>query len=184
MTTTIVGGVIGVAGVILGAALTWLQQTLAARAAAKVVAAALFTQVVKAITLMETEQALFRHRRTSKHANFIALANVAVKGLAGRASGRGLAGFADGLGDMTAWDAAEGARFSDRYVAARAEVTTAIVQLSLMSDGLQKACADLSDALGVKTDADGKRGDGAEKADAEVQKALGRLRAAVAGYRG
>jgi hypothetical protein len=30
-----------------------------------------------------------------------------------------------------AWDAAEGARFSDRYVAARAEATTVLVQLSL-----------------------------------------------------
>ena len=128
MSTVIVGGVLGIVGVVLGVALTWVQQRHTASSAARAVAAALFTQVVKAIALMDTEQALFRHRRTGRHANFIALANVAVTALAANASGNWMTGLADGLGGMTAWDAAEGARFSDRYVAARAEATTAVVQ--------------------------------------------------------
>jgi hypothetical protein len=108
MSTVIVGGVLGIVGIVLGVALTWVQQRRAASSAAKAVAAALFTQVVKAIALMETEQALFRHRRTSWNANFIALGNVAVQALAAKASGNWMTGLAEGLGGMTAWDAAEG----------------------------------------------------------------------------
>ena len=53
-----------------------------------------------------------------------------------------------------------------------------------MSDGLQKACADLGEALDVKALADGKRGRGLKEAEAAVQKAVGRLRVTVCEYRG
>jgi len=97
-------------------------------------AAALFTQVVKAITVMETEKIVFRDRRTGLHANLRAIGNVALQVLAGHAAGNWPSGAASGISGLAAWDAAEGARFTDRYFAARAEATTALVQLSLMSD--------------------------------------------------
>lgn len=185
MTTTIVGGVIGVLGVVLGVALTWAQQRFAAKSAARGVAASLFTQVVKAIALMETERALFWHRRESRHANFIALGNVAMQALAAKtSSGNWASGFASGLGGMTAWDANEGARFTDRYFAARAEATAALVQLSLMSEGLQQACGNLGKALDARAIADGQRRTRGQKADDGVEKAVSQLRSAVCDYRG
>ena len=53
-----------------------------------------------------------------------------------------------------------------------------------MSDGLQKACADLGKALDAKAIADEARGPAGEKAAVEGQEARVRLRTAVCKYRG
>lgn len=148
MGIAIVSGLIGIAGILIGLVWSLVLQRSAARAADRARAADLFTQAARAITAMETELELFRHRRLGRHAVFIAVGNVAMQALAGKfTSGNWVSGAASGLKGMTAWDSAEGGRFTDRYFAARSDAVTALVQLSLMSDGLQKTAGEVHDAL-------------------------------------
>lgn len=132
MELAIVTGIFTILGGAAGTALAAFLQRSADRRADQAQAAALFTQVVKAIIVMETEKIVFRDRRTGLHANLRAIGNVAIQVLAGHAAGNWPSGAANGISGLAAWDAAEGARFTDRYFAARAEATTALVQLSLM----------------------------------------------------
>jgi hypothetical protein len=163
-----------------GTALAAFLQRSADRRAAQAQAAALFTQIVKAITVMETEKIVFRDRRTGLHANLRAIGNVALQVLAGHAAGNWPAGAASGISGLAAWDAAEGARFTDRYFAARAEATTALVQLSLMSDALQKAAGEISDALDALGSA--RKARDREAAGKQISEAVAGLRTAVRDY--
>ena len=79
-----------------------------------------------------------------------------------------------------AWDSAEGARFADRFLAARSEIGPARVQLSLMSDSLQSAAAEVSSAAAAVMKAR-KQGD-VNAADERLQNAIADLRGAVRGF--
>lgn len=180
MGIAIVSGLIGIAGILIGLIWSSVQQRAAARAADRDRAVGLFTSAARGITLMEAELALFRHRRDGRRPNFIALGNVALQVLAARAAGNWASGAASGLSGMTAWDASEGSRFTDRYLAAKAEAMGALVQLSLMSDGLQRAAGEVSDAI----DAIGsvRKARDREAAGKRLAEASAGLRAAVRDY--
>jgi hypothetical protein len=148
MELVIVAGIFTILGGAATAVLAAVFQRFADRRADRAKAADLFTQAARGITAMEAELALFRHRRDGWRPNLIALGNVFVQFVAGKiTSGSWLGGAAPGLRGMTEWDAAEGGRFTDRFLVARAEAVSALIQLSLMSDGLQKAATEVTGAL-------------------------------------
>jgi hypothetical protein len=182
MDLAIVTGIFTILGGLAGAALTWLQQSVASRQADRVQAQELFVQLAKAIGTMETERAVFRERRDSRRANFLAAGNAILHALAGRAEGNWIKGAASGTSALVAWDAAEGARFTDRYQFAASEAMSTLIRLSLISPTLQQTATDVGDALAATVKAR-KPGD-IEAADKEARKAVAALRDAVTAYAG
>ncbi|HET9081347.1 MAG TPA: hypothetical protein VFO01_12640 [Trebonia sp.] len=81
---------------------------------------------------------------------------------------------------MTSWDAAEGARFTDRVQPAVIEANTALVQLSLMSPGLQQAATRVSEAPAATGNARKPRD--VKAAGKQPGDAIAGLRAAVVEY--
>lgn len=182
MITVIITGVFTLAGVSLGNLLSALHQRRAERAAARAKAADLFTQVVRGIGLMETEQAVFLVRRSSWRANFVATGSAVLHLFAAKEAGNWITGAASGIEKLAAWDAAEGARFTERYPAAAADVISALVQLSLLSDDLEKTANDLGDALHAAMSARKPGRDTAATHD--LREATAALRTSVRDYMG
>jgi hypothetical protein len=149
MSGDIVTGVFTIAGILVGSALTTLGKLAADRRAERAQARDLFTVVVKAITAMEVEKASFKERRDSWHANFLAIGGAVLTTFAAHTEGNWIKGAATSIGDLMAWDSAEGVRFIDRFQVAAAEIGPALIQLSLMSDGLQAAASPVGDAAGA-----------------------------------
>ena len=179
-TTGIFAAATTAGGTLLGYSLNALSQRSASRSAARQQAQDLFVQIANAIGAMETERAVFRERRDSPRANFLAAGNAFLHALAGRAEGNWLKGAASGTSALAAWDAAEGARFTDRYQLAASEAMSALIRLSLISPALQKAASDVGDGLADTVKARKPRD--LEAANKEVQKAIAGLRAAVRDY--
>jgi len=177
MSGNIITGVFAIAGIIVGYALTALGRLAADRRAERAKARDLFTVVVKAITAMEIEKASFRERRDSFRANFLAVGGAVLTTFAAHSEGNWIKGAATSIGDLMAWDSAEGARFVDRFQAAAAEIGPALVQLSLMSEGLQAAASPVGDAVGAVMKA--RRPRDVKAADEQLQKTIAGLRRAV-----
>lgn len=186
MDPAVITGIFSLSGTALGAGLgyglTTLTQRSAARRAARQKAQDLFAQVVRAIGTVEMEKAAFRERRDSWRPNALAAGGVLLELLAARAAGNWASGAAGGVSRMIEWDSAEGARFIDRYQAAMAQITPALVQLSLMSPGLQAAAAKAGDAIGAAAVARKPRD--RETAGKQVTAAVGELRGEVAAFAG
>ncbi|HWG24095.1 hypothetical protein [Actinospica sp.] len=131
---------------------------------------------------METERALFRHRRDSWKANFLAGGQALLHVIAAHvSSGNWVSGAATGIDALAAWDANEGARFTDRYTAASIQASAALVQLSLMSDRLQQAAGEVTDTLFAYQQA--RKSRQAQLAEKQLMEAIRALRTAVRGYR-
>ena len=144
VTTGIFTAATAAGGTLLGYALSTFSQRSANRSAARQQAQDLFVQAAKAIVALEAEITAFRERRDSRRANFLAGGTAILHALAGRAEGNWVKGAASGISALVAWDAAEGARFTERYQVARAEASAALIQLSLMSPALQEAAGNVS----------------------------------------
>jgi len=177
MSGNIITGVFTIAGIIVGSALAALGKLGADRRAERAKARDLFTVVVKAITAMEVEKASFRERRDSFRANFLAIGGAVLTTFAAHSEGNWIKGAATSIGDLMAWDSAEGARFIDRFQVAAAEIGPALVQLSLMSEDLQAAASPVGDAVGAVMKA--RRPRDVKAADEELQKMIAVLRRAV-----
>jgi hypothetical protein len=167
MSGDIITGIFTIAGIIVGSAL----------AAERSKARDLFTQVVKAISAMEVEKASFKERRDSLRPNLLKLGGAALTTYAAYLEGNWVKGAATSVRDLMAWDSAEGARFVDRFQAAATEIGPALVQLSLMSDGLQSAASPVGDAVGAVMKA--RKPADAKAADEQLQKTIAGLRRAV-----
>jgi hypothetical protein len=102
---------------------------------------------VRGIGGIQIEKAVFTERRDSWRPNLLAVGAAILHLAAGRFEGNWIRGAARGVDSMAAWDSAEGARFTDRFQPAVIEVSTALVQLSLMSPGLQRAAGQVYDPL-------------------------------------
>jgi hypothetical protein len=180
MGLAIVTGIFTILGGLAGAALTAIQQRAAGRRADRAKAQDLFVQVTRAITTLETEKAVFRHRRDGWRPNLLATATAAMHIIAGHTEGNWLKGAAAGTDSLVAWDSAEGARFTDRYQAARGELTNALVQLSLMSPALQQAAGQVSDAIAATEQA--RKAREVKATGEQVRKAIAALRSAVTAH--
>ena len=166
---------------VIGSVITEVSQAAAGRRADRKAdrgqARALFTQIVTATAVIDMEKALFRERRDSWRANATALSQVLLQLAAARNDGNWLRGAAAGLGGIREWDAAEGARFTDRLQSAAAQANPALVSLSLLSPGFDAPCARVADALGAATAA--RRSADRKKARNDLLQAIRELRAAV-----
>lgn len=75
--------------------------------------------------MLETERAMFRERRDSWRANLVATGQVMLELIAARQDGNWLRGAAAGVRGLREWDAAEGARFAERFQEAGARMAAA-----------------------------------------------------------
>jgi len=182
MSDAIITGIFTIAGIIVGSALAAVGGWIAGRHAEQARAGDLFARVVMAIGALEIEKASFRERRDSWRPNFLAIGGALLHTFAAHTEGNWIKGAATGVGSLRAWDSAEGERLIDRVQAAVAEIGPALVQLSLMSDGLQSAASGVSDALGTVLQAR-KPGD-SKAAGEQLQKAIAGLRGAVRAFGG
>lgn len=166
---------------VIGSIITAASQSAAVRRAGRQAsrdqARALFTQITCAIAALEAEKAIFRERRDSRRANLLAAGQVLLEIGAGHEGGGLLRGMAAGVSALREWDAAEGARFTDRLQAAAAQANPALVSLSLLSPELQAPCAEVADALGAGLQARGRKD--ITQAQTDLSRAIGRLRGAV-----
>jgi hypothetical protein len=182
MESAIVTGAFTIAAVIVTWVLATAQRRADARGTERAKAEALFIQISTAIGVMETERALFRHRRDSWKANFLAGGQALLHVIAAHvSSGNWVSGAATGIDALAAWDANEGARFTDRYTAASIQASAALVQLSLMSDRLQQAAGEVTDTLFAYQQA--RKSRQAQLAEKQLMEAIRALRTAVRGYR-
>lgn len=135
----------------------------------------LLVQVVTAAAALETERAVFRDRRYSWRASVINAGLAALKMAAAAKDGNWLHGASAGIAGMREWDASEEARFIERLQAAGAQITPALVQLSLLSPAIGEAAGQVGDALAEGSHA---------RRRAEVRAASQSLLDAVASLRG
>jgi hypothetical protein len=166
---------------VIGAVITAASQAAATRRADRQAdrdqARTLFTQIVTATAVIDTEKALFRERRDSWRANATALGQVVLQLAAARQDGNWLRGAASGVRGLREWDAAEGARFIDRLQAAAAQANPALVSLSLLSPRFETPCTKVVGALSHATTA--RRHADRLKAQDDLSRSLAELRAAV-----
>jgi hypothetical protein len=120
-------GIFTIAGGIVTYGLTRISQR---RRAERQRANDLLTQVVRSIGSIQIEKAAFAELRSSWRPNW-------------------LRGAARGSDAMTLSYSGEEALFADRFQPAVLEVTTALVQRSLMSPGLQNAAGQVGKVLGA-----------------------------------
>ena len=177
MDPAVTTGIFTIAGVVVTYGLTRSAQLADSRDADRQKAGDLLTQVVKGIGSLQIEKAVFAERRSSWRPNFLATGAALLHVAAGRLEGNWLRGAARGIDGMAAWDAAEGARFTDRFQLAALEVGAALVQLSLMSPRLQEAASQVNDALSAALTA--RKKPEVNAAEQQMGEAMVELRAAV-----
>lgn len=169
---------------VLGSVITAVSSASAARRAGRQAdrdrARDLLTQVAADAAMLETEQAMFRERRDSWRPNCHAAGQVIVELLAARQDGNWLRGAAAGLRGLREWDAAEGARFAERFQVAGARITVALVALALMSPGLGLAASRVGEALAAGSHARSRQQ--VHAASTALTEAVTELRDAVAVY--
>ena len=130
--------------------------------------------MVTAAAALETEQAFHRERRYSWRTSLISAGLALLQVAAAASDGNWVRGAATGIGGMREWDAAEEARFIERFQAAGAQITPALVQLSLLSPAIAQAAGQVGDALAEGSHA---------RRPAEVRTASQALTSAVASLR-
>lgn len=145
--SVILGAVVGLAGSVLGSLTTVLVQRSARRQAERVEAGRLLAQVQRGVDAWRLEIVTFVFRRRSRRANARATGQAVLEVLAGGADGNWLRGMATAVRDMRGWDSAEADRFQVRLDATYAEINPGLVLLSLFEPPIQRAAAQLSDAL-------------------------------------
>ncbi len=148
--------------------------------AARALARDLLTKVTADAAMLETERAMFRERRDSVRANFLAAGQVLLELIAARQDGNWMRGAAAGVRRLREWDAAEGARFAERFQAAGARVSAALVALALLSPELETASSRVGKALAAGSCARGGRQ--VQAASAAVTDAVAGLREAVSAF--
>jgi G:T/U-mismatch repair DNA glycosylase len=178
-------GIFSLVGVALGGILAHVMGTLtrhsASRDADRQKAEDLLTQLARAVGTIRAAKAAFRERSASRRPRLREVGVAILQTGAGWADGNVLRGMATGAARMVAWDAAEGARFSDRLHPAAADANAALMQLSLMSPGLQVAAENVRDALDA-TVLEWKQADLAA-AHEQLNDAMKNLRAAVVEFK-
>jgi len=137
----------------------------------------LFVKVAKAAASIQAEIAAYRLRRDSKRARGLAGSWALLELGAAHTAGNWLRGCADGVRELRSWDMGESARFFDRFAVPAAEISAALMYLSLMSLGLQQAAIRVTEALDEVWKAK-KPGDITAAGDGLAQ-AVGGLRRAV-----
>jgi hypothetical protein len=177
MDPAVTTGIFTIAGGVATYGLTRISQLSDGRSAERQKANDLLVQIVRGIGTLQIEKASFAERRSSWRPNFLAAGAALLHVVAGHLEGNWIRGAARGVDGMAAWDSAEGARFIDRFQPATLEVATALVQLSLMSPGLQNAAAQVNDGLGAVMNA--RKKSDAAAAERQMNEAIASLRAAV-----
>jgi hypothetical protein len=177
MDPAVTTGIFTIAGGVVTYGLTTISQRSDSHRAERQRANDLLIQVVRGIGTLQIERAVFAERRNSWRPNFLAAGAVLMHLAAGHFEGNWIRGAANGIDGIAAWDSAEGARFTDRFQPAVLEVSTALVQLSLMSSGLQKSAAQVNQALGAAMKA--RKKPDADAADKQMTEAIASLRASV-----
>ncbi len=140
----------------------------------------LLTQVTADAAMLETERAMFRQRRDSWRPNFLAAGQVILELIAARQDGNWLHGAAAGVRGLREWDAAEGARFGERFQAAGTRIAAALVALALMSPDLQAAASRVGEALAAGSHSRG--GKQVQAASTALTEAVAELRDAVSAF--
>jgi hypothetical protein len=110
----------------------------------------------------------------------VATGQVMLELIAARQDGNWLRGAAAGVRGLREWDAAEGARFAERFQEAGARLAAALVALALMSPELGAAASQVGDALATGSRARGKRQ--AQAAGVVLAQAVAELRDAVSAF--
>ena len=177
MDPAVTTGIFTIAGGVVTYGLTRITQRSDSRRAERQRASDLFMQVVRGIGALQIERAVYAERRDSVRPNFLAVGAALLHLAAGHFEGNWIRGAAHGIEGMTSWDSAEGARFTDRFQPAVLEVSTALVQLSLMAPGLQDAATKVNDAVAVLLNA--RKKPAVAVAEKQMNEAIASLRAAV-----
>lgn len=149
MDPAVTTGIFTIAGGVVTYGVTRISQLSDSRRAERQKASDLLVQVVRGIGALQIEKAAFAERRNSWRPNVLAAGAALLHLAAGRLEGNWIRGAARGIDGMAVWDSAEGARFTDRFQPAVLEVSTALVQFSLVSPGLQVAATEVNEALGA-----------------------------------
>jgi hypothetical protein len=134
----------------------------------------LLVLVVTAAATLETERAFFRDRRYSWRTSIISAGLALLQVAAAARDENWVRGAATGIAGMRDRDAAEEARFIERLQAAGAQITPALVQLSLLSPAIAQAASQVGDAIAEGSHA---------RRPAEVRTASQALTSAVASLR-
>lgn len=169
---------------VLGSVITAVSSAAATRRAGREAvrdrACDLLTQVTADAAMLETERAMFRQRRDSWRPNFLATGQVILELIAARQDGSWMRGAAAGVRGLREWDAAEGARFAERFQAAGARIAAALVALALMSPELQTAASRVGEALAAGSHA--RSGEQVQAASIALTEAVAELRDAVSAF--
>lgn len=180
MSDAIITDILTIAEIMVGFVLTAIGSWISARRAAQVRVRDLFAQVVKAVGALEVEKASFRERRDSWRPNFLAVGSAVMHLLAACAEGNWVRGAVAGVGDLKAWDSAEGERFIDRFQAAAGR-GWASPGADLADVGrLQVASTEVGDAIGALMKA--RKACDVEAAAEQLHKPIAGLRGAVRAF--
>lgn len=150
---TLITAVEPLAGVGLGAWLTWWlsgrRERSHAQDAARAAAVEQLAVVADGMAALRSEVDVYRERSAGLRARLRQAVTAVLDAAAGVAEGNPARGAGAGLRRMMDWDAAEGARYQERVRAVMAGVNFALVRLNALPDpGIRRAAAEVVSRLG------------------------------------